>query len=56
VEVLPVRILLRGDHQALVEGALVEGDHVVMEHPSILMTLSEGKPIREYQSKKEEGS
>jgi RND family efflux transporter MFP subunit len=57
VEVLPVRILLRGADQTLVEGPLVDGDHVVVEHPSILMTLSDGTPVREFQEKRKgEGS
>lgn len=45
VESLPVRALLRGDRGVVVEGPLAPGDRVVVEHPSILMTLSDGLSV-----------
>lgn len=46
IETRIVRMRLSGDGRALVEGTLDPGDEVVAEHPSILMTLSDGQPVQ----------
>ncbi|HEX6201732.1 MAG TPA: hypothetical protein VF100_01940, partial [Thermoanaerobaculia bacterium] len=52
VEAVPVTVRLRGTARAVVEVAtangagLAEGDRVVAEHPSLLMTLASGMEVR----------
>lgn len=45
-DAVPVEVLLRGSRRVAVEGALSAGDLVVVEHPSVLMRLSDGMPVR----------
>ncbi len=43
---VPVEVLARGDNELLVRGDLAPGAAVIVEHPSVLMTLAGGVPVR----------